>query len=55
MFDLKYDFKNYIDLNTFFKLTLSDEGWTEKLFEVFKMQINERAHTISITAVEVDT
>ena len=54
-FQISADFKDFISLETFFKLTLSDESWTNKIFEIFQFQINEDKNTIDIVAVEVVT
>ena len=53
-FNLQYYFKNNMDLQSYFRLTLSDEGWDEKLFETFKVGVNEENRSISILALEVD-
>lgn len=53
-FSLKYDFQQYIDLQTYFRVTFADEGWTDKLFEVygFTKSFNERR--IDLLAYEVE-
>ena len=53
-FSLKLDYSEYIDLNTYFRLTFSDEGWTEKLFEIFLFERDYKSQSIKITAYEVD-
>lgn len=52
-FDLFADQRQWIDLNTYFKLTLSDESWTEKIFEIFEFTINEEEDNINLLAYEV--
>lgn len=53
-FKLKYDYDSFIDLETYFKLNLDCEGWNNKIFEVFKYDIDETGKEIDITAYEVD-
>lgn len=53
-FDLKYDFKYYLDINTYIKLPLSDESWNNKVFEITETVIDSNKNKISITALEVD-
>jgi len=53
-FDLKGNHREWIDLETYFRLTLSDEGWTEKLFEIFEITIDLDKNNINILAYGVD-
>jgi len=43
-----------IDLETFFSLTLSDEDWIDKEFEVFETEINKENDEIKLVAVEAE-
>ena len=52
-FSLYIDNRNWIDLNTIFGLTLPDEGWIDKLFEVFEFTIDEDSDNVSVVAYEV--
>jgi len=52
-FEIFADNKNYINLQTKFRLNLSDEGWTNKIFEVFEFTVDEDNDSIVITAYEV--
>ena len=42
----------YLDLLSFFNLTFSDEGWTEKPFEVFGLRHDFEQKILTITAYE---
>jgi hypothetical protein len=42
-----------MDVNTFFKLTYPDEGWLNKIFEIFEFNLNEDDNEIDIIAYEV--
>jgi hypothetical protein len=53
-FEIFSDFRDYINLQNKFKLTLPDEDWVLKLFEIFEFEINENEDKITITAYEVD-
>lgn len=50
--DLFSDQQQWIDLNTFYKLTLSDESWTGEPFEIFEFTINEETDNIKLISVE---
>lgn len=52
-FSLNMDTGNWIDIDTFFSLTFSDEAWTIKTFEVMSIDKNEDSNTIKITAYEI--
>ena len=52
-FNLFADNKEWIDLQSFFKLTLSDEAWTDKIFEVFEFTIDEDNDNLEVIAYEV--
>jgi len=54
-FDVDIKFKKYIDLENYFKLTLADNGWDEKIFEVFEFKRNEKTRNINIVGYEVNT
>ena len=54
-FDVDIKFKYYIDLENYFKLTLTDNDWEEKVFEVFEFRRNEDARKINIVAYGVNT
>ena len=51
-FSLYADHKDYIDLNTFLKLTFPDEGWTEKTFELFEFNLSEETDDIKCVCYE---
>lgn len=53
-FDLRYTYREWTNLETFFRLTLEDEDWDEKLFEIFKIIYDYDNNNINITAREVD-
>jgi len=53
-FDIKETQPDWIDLRTYFSLTLSDEAWDEKIFEIFGTTINYDNNKIKILAYEVD-
>jgi hypothetical protein len=53
-FDLKWSYKDQLNLTTFFKMTLEEENWTDKIFEIFKFTIDEDKRNIKIIAFEVD-
>jgi len=53
-FDLKYTHREWVDLETYFRLTWSDEGWTEKLFEIFRITYDYDRNNIGILAYEVE-
>jgi len=52
-FEVEYSFRSYIDLGTYFKMTFPDEGWTNKVFEVSKIQRNISSQNIAIEGWEV--
>lgn len=45
--------KDWIDLNTFFTLSLTDELWMDKVFEIFSTNIDYESGQIEIVAYEV--
>lgn len=51
-FELKGTNEDWIDLETYFRLTFDDEGWSNKLFEFFRTDINYKENFISLTALE---
>lgn len=53
-FELSADHRDWIDLQTFFRMTLSDENWTDKLFEVFFYEIDYNNNNIKLTAYETE-
>lgn len=53
-FSLSLKHREWLDLETFFRLTFAEEGWTNKLFEVYRFIRNFDRDTIDITAYEVD-
>ncbi len=54
-FSLSLSHEDWIDLQTFFSLTLSDEGWDEKIFEIYGVTINYNKNIINLVAYEVQT
>ena len=54
-FKLDEQFNKYMDINTYFKLSFSDEGWDKKLFEVFQSEIDFDSNELRIVAVESET
>jgi hypothetical protein len=52
-FTLAIDYWKYFNLNTFFRLTLTDEDWDEKLFEIYKMEKDETEMKFKMLAYEV--
>ena len=52
-FTLPLKHQEWIDLTTYFRLTLSDENWTNKLFEVAYFERDPNMDRISMTAWEV--
>lgn len=52
-FNLPADNDEWVDLQSYFRLTLPDEAWTLRIFEVFEFTINEDADNIEIVAYEV--
>jgi hypothetical protein len=51
--ELPFTFEDWIDLQTYFALTLSDEDWVEKKFEIFETEIDYTVNNIKIVAYEV--
>jgi len=51
-FTIKSDFKKYIALDSFIKITLSDENWNNKIFEIFSFEINEDDNLINVEALD---
>ena len=52
-FNIFSDNKEWLDLQSYFRLTLPDESWTDKIFEVFEFNISEDNDDISLLAYEV--
>ena len=52
-FNLFSDNKEWITLQSYFRLTFSDENWTNKIFEVFEFTIDEDNDDIKLMAYEV--
>ena len=52
-FNLFADNKEWITLQSYFRLTLPDESWTNKIFEVFEFTIDEDNDNIEVIAYEV--
>ena len=52
---LKYNIQSWITLQTYCYVTFSDEGWNQKLFEIFEFTRDESAHTLTATFYEVIT
>ena len=52
-FTLPGSHKEWIDLETYFKLTFADEDWVEKLFEVYSFEIDYDKDEIKILALEI--
>lgn len=48
------DHREWITLESKFRLTYEPEGWSSKLFEVFEYSINEDINRISLLAYEVE-
>ncbi len=53
-FEIFSDFRSFINLQTRYRKTFSDESWTNKLFEIFEFTINEDEDKIAITSFEVE-
>jgi hypothetical protein len=53
-FSLPYNHKDFINLQSYFRLTLAAKGWASKLFEVFKNTRDYSGRALDITAYEVD-
>lgn len=51
-FELKGTQEDWIDLETYFTLTFDDEGWTNKVFELFRTEINYNENFVKLTAIE---
>ena len=52
-FSIFSDYKQQMNLQTRFKLTLSEEAWENKLFEIFEFSVDEDKDAIKIVAYEV--
>jgi hypothetical protein len=52
-FDLDIKYRYYTQAGMYFKLTLSDEEWTEKIFQVMEHKRNEDQENINIVAYEI--
>jgi len=53
-FSLPVFHEDWIDLQTFFRLTFDREEWSQKLFEIFKTTIDYTKNNIDLMAYEVD-
>ena len=53
-FSIFTDFKSVINVGSFFTLTLSDESYVNKKFEVFEFNVNDDIDRINILAYEVE-
>jgi hypothetical protein len=53
-FRISIKHRDWVDLETFFRLTLSDEGWDRQLFEIFRFRRDYDRQEISIIAYEVE-
>ena len=51
-FELKGTHTDWIDLETYFTLTFSDESWSQKVFEFFRTEINYNSDSIKLRAIE---
>jgi len=51
-FTLPLTHRGWIDLNTFFRFTLPDEEWNEKLFEIYTFDKDYDRQQMKITAIE---
>ena len=54
-FDLYLDTGNWIDVDTTFRMTFSDEAWIDKTLEVFRVEKVHDENRIRILAYEVQT
>lgn len=54
IFDINSKSKDLIDLQTFIKVTLPDENWIDRIFEIFRFQFNSLENIISCIAFEVN-
>jgi hypothetical protein len=52
-FTLSFNHRQWISIETYFKMTLASENWTDKKFEVFRVEIDETAKNIRVKAYEV--
>lgn len=53
-FSVSLQFKTYLDLQTYFRMTFADESWTQKLFNVFGLTVSMTTNTITVEAYEVE-
>ena len=54
-FILPLKFRTFLTLESYFKLTLEDEGWEEKIFEVYMVEKDENKNIMKLTGYEVQT
>jgi len=54
-FSLKGTSADWLDLQTYITLTLSAESWSQKVFEIFKTEINYNDNSIKLLAIEAQT
>lgn len=54
-FELSIDFENFMELISNFNFNLSDESWTDKIFNTFELNINYDRRNIKVLAYEVNT
>lgn len=52
-FSLPLKHQEWVDLETYFRLTFSEEGWTNKLFEIFRFQRNFDRDRMDVLAMGV--
>lgn len=52
-FSISGSHRDWIDLETYFSLTLSDESWDNKIFEIFQTVIDYDRNVIDIIAYEI--
>lgn len=53
-FEIKWNNKEWLDMESYFRLTYSAESWDQKLFEVFELSINYDKNIINVVAYEVE-
>ena len=53
-FEIDIDFEHWVDLETYITITLSDEDWTEKIFEIFEITRDNKNRKIRLTVYEVN-
>jgi len=52
LFEMSEKFKNLIDITTFFRMNLSDEGWNNKIFETYGAEIDSDRNILKLIAIE---